>query len=273
MVFDPVAIALLLVVGGLYVRGARALAARGRPLPRWQLASFGVGLGLVAVALLGPLDPLADDLLLAHMGQHILLADLAAPLLVAGLRTPMLQWFLPRPALVAVARRSGLRRLFASVRRPLPALALYVLSLYAWHLTATFTAALRHPFVHALQHESFLVFNALVWWVVLEPGRARMPGQLWKIGHIFAARMASMFLGVGLVFSKSAWYASYYGDAAARHGLTPRSDQQFAGGMMMVLDVALMFFALCLFFWRAAHDEDRQQTAAAGPARALAGPT
>lgn len=255
--FDPAALAVLLLAAACYASGARRLAARGRPVGRWQQAAWWTGLGLVALALLGPLDPLADDLLLAHMAQHIMLGDLAAPLLVAGLRTPMLQFALPRPALVAVARRHGLRRVLRVLRIPPVALAIYVAALYGWHLSVTFEAALRHPLIHALQHETFLLTNVLVWWVVLEPGRARMPGELWKIPHIFAARLASMFLGVALVFSRSPWYAGYYGSSPEAHGLRPLLDQQYAGGMMMTLDIILMVFALTLFFWRSAADADR----------------
>lgn len=262
MSFEPGPTILVLVLGGLYWRGARRLEGRGRPVPGSQQAAWWTGLALIAVALLSPLDRMAGKLLTAHMAQHILLGDLAAPLLVAGLRTPMLQWFLPRPALVPIARSKGLRRVSRAVRNPVVALVLYVISLYGWHLTATFTAALRHPVIHVLQHESFLVFNMIVWWVVLEPGKARMPGQLWKVGHIFAARMASMFLGVGLVFSHTAWYRSFYGARPHAYGLTGLTDQQLAGGMMMTLDILIMFFALCLFFWRTAADEDRANAAA-----------
>lgn len=254
---DPATVILLLLAAGCYASGARRLAARGRPVRRWQQASWWTGLGLIAFALLGPLDPLAEDLLLAHMGQHVLLGDLAAPLLVAGLRTPMLQFALPRPALVALARRRTLRRVLQIISIPPVALAIYVVSLYGWHLAFAFEGALRHPFVHALQHETFLLTNVLVWWVVLEPGKARMPGELWKIPHIFAARLASMFLGVALVFSRSPWYAGYYGSAPEAHGLRPLLDQQYAGGMMMTLDILLMLFALTLFFWRSAADADR----------------
>jgi putative membrane protein len=255
--FDPVAIGLLLLAGGLWTRAALALRRRGQPLPTLQWLFWWSGLGLLAFALMGPLDGLADQVLTAHMAQHLLLGDVAAPLLVAGVRSPMLQWFLPRPVLVPLARSAGLRRAGAAIRRPLPALAIFVVSLYGWHFAASFDAALRHPAVHALQHESFLLANGLVWWVVLEPGKRRMPGELWKIPYIFAARMASMFLGVGLVFSRSPWYAGFYGDRPRAHGLRPLLDQQYAGGMMMSFDIIVMVFALTLFFWRAAADADR----------------
>jgi putative membrane protein len=256
---DPVALVLLALSAALYVRAARALRRRGQPIGRWQQASWWTGMALLTVALCGPVDGYSDDLLFMHMLQHMLLGDIAAPFLVAGLRTPMLQWFLPAPVLAPLARRRSLRRLFRFVRLPVVALVLYGICIVFWHLAFAFEGALRHEPIHALQHESFLIFNGLLWWVVLEPQRRRMPGELWKIGHIFAARMFTMFLGVGLIFSKTPWYGAFYGHRAEEHGLSPLQDQQIGGGIMMTLDVLIMFTALCIFFWRAASDADRAE--------------
>ena len=231
-------------------------------MPRGQALAWWAGLALLAVALLSPLDALADETLMAHMAQHLLLGDLAAPLIVTGLRTPLGQWFLPAPVLRPLARNAPLRRAAGFVRRPLVALALYVGLLYLWHVEALFEGALQNPALHALQHESFFLGAALVWAAVLEPQRRRLPGQLWKIGYLAAARLASMFLGIALIFSRAPWY-DVYGSRPEGHGLTPLVDQRYAGGLMMTLDILIIFGALCLFFWRAAADADREGTAAA----------
>src|SRR3954451_22533195 len=267
MTFDPIAFALLALAGGLWLRAVRRLGRRGYRVPRGQVVAWWVGMLLLAVALFSPLDALADESLMAHMGQHLLLGDLAAPFIVAGLRSPVGQWYLPRPVLVPLARTQWLRKTIAFVRRPLISLGIYVFLLYTWHLAFMFEAALRHPVVHALQHESFFLGSALVWMAVLEPQRRRMPGQLWKIGYLGAARLASMFLGIGLVFSRAPWYAGFYGDKSLAHGLTPLVDQRYAGGMMMTPDIIILFGALSLFFWRAAADAalEAASPTAAGP--------
>jgi hypothetical protein len=48
------------------------------------------------------------------------------------------------------------------------------------------------------------------------------------------------------------------------------ADQQTAGGLMMTLDIVILVFAVCFFFWRfsLAHDESGAE---AGPVRAAAG--
>jgi putative membrane protein len=254
MVLDPVVLALLALVAGLYVRAIVVLRRRGWRVSAWQQAAWWTGWTLEAVALVSPIDRLAESLLSAHMAQHLLLADLGAPFLLAGLRTPVLQHYLPPVILRPLARQHGLRRAFRTLRQPIVAFVLYVLVLYGWHLSFAFEGALRHPVVHALQHESFLIAGILVWWSALEPKKARVPGELWKIPYITGARLAGMFLAMGLIFSRTPFYGGYYGDKAREHGLSALEDQQLAGGLMMVVDIFIVGFALVYFFWRASSD-------------------
>ncbi len=254
--FDPVIFALLLLAAALYVRALRVLAGRRLRVSRGQQACWWTGLGLLAIALLGPPDAYDTHLLSAHMGQHQLIGDLAPPFLLAGLRTPLLLFYLPRAALVLLARQRWLRSGFRGLRHPLVALPVYVLTTYLWHYGALFEGALRHAPVHALEHECFLGVNLLLWWSVIEPNRRRMGGQLWKIGYIFAARMSTMFLGMIFVFSRGVLYEGFYG-SGPREGISALSDQQTAGGMMMTLDIVIMAITVCWFFWQASQAEDR----------------
>jgi putative copper resistance protein D len=257
--FSPAVAALLVLAAALYLRAVRVLRARGYDVPRWQQAGWWGGLTLIAVALLGPPDALSEDLMFAHMAQHLLIADLAAPLLLVGLRTPVLVFYLPRPVLVPLARRRRLRAAFRAIRQPLPAIAIYVVVLYGWHTAFAFEGALRHPLVHALQHESFVIASVLVWWSVIEPKRRRLRGELWKIGQVIGCRLAGMFLAMAFIIASTPVYAGYYGDRARDHGLSPLLDQQIAGGLMMALDLGIMFFALAFFFYRSAQDHDRAE--------------
>ena len=258
--FNPAVVALLTLALYLYVRAVGILAARGYDVPRGQQTAWYGGLALTAIALLGPPDSLSDDLMSAHMAQHLLIADLAAPLLLVGLRTPVLVFYLPRPVLVPLARRRRLRVGFRFVRKPLVAIAIYVVVLYGWHMAFAFEGALRSPVLHVLQHESFVIASLLVWWPAIEPKRRRLRGELWKAGHIMGCRLAGMFLAMAFIIGSSPFYAGYYGDRAqTQHGIDPLLDQQIAGGLMMGLDIAIMFFALAFFFFRSAQDHDRAE--------------
>jgi len=190
------------------------------------------------------------------MAEHLLIADLGAPLLLAGVRNPVLAFFLPRAALVTLARRRRLRAAFRLLRRPLVALAVYAVVLYFWHFDFAFTAAVRSDLVHALQHSSFVGIGVLVWWSALEPKRRRLGGELWKIGHILGARLIGMFLGMGFVIVRQPLYSDVYGSGERGFGLAAVADQQLAGALMVGLDIALMLFALTFFFVRAAREGD-----------------
>jgi putative membrane protein len=258
--FDPVVLALLLLAGWLYVRALEVLRRRRLHVGRGQQACWWIGIALLAIGLNGPVAAYDDELFSVHMAQHQLIGDLAAPFLLAGLRAPLLLFYLPRPALVLLARRRRLRGAFRVARRPLVALPLWVLTVYLWHLDALFTAALRHPLLHAVQHGCFVLANVLLWWPVIEPAHRRMGGQLWKIGYVFAARMSTMFLGMVFVFSRGILYADAYG-RGPREGIRALADQQTAGGTMMSLDIAIMFLAACWFFWDASKRYDDAERA------------
>lgn len=251
---NPVVVLYLIGAALLYARAVRILDRRGRRVPRRQQAAWWGGLVLMAAALVSPIDDLGSDLLALHMVQHVLIADLAAPLLITGMRNPVLAFLLPRSVLVPLAR-SPLRRVFRILHNPGVALTLFLFVLYGWHLRGPFEAAVESDLVHALQHISFVASSLLVWWAVLEPKKRRMPGELWKIGHIFGSRLISAMLGMGMIFSRSPWYPGAYDGSG---GLTALGDQQTAGGIMMSLDFLVIAFALSLFFWRSASDFDRE---------------
>ena len=257
--FDPAVIALLLGAGTLYVRAVRVLARRGYSVPLRQQTAWHAGVGLTAVGLLSPIDGLGEELLSAHMAQHLLIADLAAPLLLIGIRTPVYAFLLPRPVLVPLARRTHLRRGFRWLRQPLVAIPVWVLILYGWHFSFAFEAALSSPIVHALQHETFLLGAVLVWWSVIEPTRRRMPGHLWKVPYLLGARVSGMFLGMGFILLRTPAYGEFYGRTAPAHGFSPLTDQQLAGGMMLGLDLLVMLFCVGFFFHRSAQDAERAE--------------
>lgn len=252
---DPAGLVVIALLVGLHLRATRTLARRGHRVPRGQLAAWYAGVGLIGLGLFGPVDSLAEDLLVAHMGQHLLIADLAAPLLLTGARSPVMFFMLPRRLLVALARQPWLRRLSRFLRRPLVALPVYVAVLYAWHFPFAFDAALDSDVVHGLQHQSFVAIGLLVWWPVLEPNRSRLRGELWKAGYVLGTRVMTMFVGMAFLIQRTPAYDGYHG----AHGLSALSDQQLAGGLMMVVDLLIMLSALAFFFWRAGVDHDRDQ--------------
>lgn len=262
----PGPILYLLLAELLYLRATRTLGRRGYDVPFWQQVAWHVAIACMALGLIGPLDPLADELLVAHMGQHLLIADIAAPLLLVGLRSPVYAFMLPRPVLVPLARNRPLRSAFRVLRQPLVAIPIWIVTLYGWHFGFMFEGALGNDLLHALQHQSFVLSSLLVWWSVIEPKKRRLPGDLWKVPYLLGARLAGMFLGMAFIIMRSPAY-DQYASSAPEHGWSPLTDQQVAGGMMLGLDLAVMLFATGFFFLRSGQDHDRAERRRAVAAR------
>jgi cytochrome c oxidase assembly factor CtaG len=256
MSFQPGPALGLAVFALLYIRAVRVLRRRGYRVPHGQQAFWWTGFVALAAAFFSPLDEQALKVVSAHMAQHVLMADVAVPLMLIGVRSPVLQFFLPRPILEPLARRRTLRSVFRWLRRPMVAIPVYTLVLYAWHVGPLFEGALRNQFVHGLQHQSFIAFSALVWWPIVEPNYRRMPGELWKIPYIVGARLPTMFLGMAFVVTQTPLYSSFYGTGTRAGGLSPIGDQQLGGAIMMVVDIITLMAVLTVVFWRTASDED-----------------
>ncbi|HKP20790.1 MAG TPA: cytochrome c oxidase assembly protein, partial [Thermoleophilaceae bacterium] len=123
--FDPYAFAYLAVGVTLYVRAVRIARGRGLEVTTFQQCAFYGGVALWAIAIFSPVHSLSEDLLSAHMAQHLLIAELGGPLILVGLRAPVIYFFLPKPAMVWLARRRGLRRVMRRLTSPLGAIATY----------------------------------------------------------------------------------------------------------------------------------------------------
>ena len=233
----------------LYALRARALAREGRPVARWRVGSFAAGVLLMAVVQIGPLDTLADSVLVAHMLQHIMIGDIASLLIVLGLTGPVIQ-----PLLHIRATRP-----LRTLAHPLVALPLWALNLYAWHIPLLYQLAIRHDLVHALEHACLLWFGALLWLALIGP----LPKPSWfagwgALGYVVAVRFLGAILANVLIWAQTVVYPVYKATDAAR-GLSALSDQNLAGGAMMVEQIVLTTILLGWLFSRfARQDEDRQ---------------
>jgi putative membrane protein len=145
LVFKIVGALILVALGVAYVRGWRRLAGAGHPPPSWRLALYVFALVALALALLG-LDEAADSRFSWHMIQHLLLVMVAAPLVLLGNPLPLVMWGLSHTVRCRLA--AATLRPATTVRRALVMLsslpvagALYVITVWGWHLPALYEAA------------------------------------------------------------------------------------------------------------------------------------
>jgi putative membrane protein len=244
------------LVGWAYVRRWRQV--RRGPSPRhhtdapvWRLCCFLGSLLAVLLALISPLDALADQLFFTHMIQHMLLLDLVPILAILGLTKVLL-----RPVTRAV---HDLERRAGPLAHPAFAVALYVAVIWAWHVPGAYDEAVRHSGVHALEHATFVIAGSLYWWHLLSPirGRLRLAG-LGPVAYMASTKVLVGVLGMGLAFAPSALY-SYYVHHARVWGISALDDQAMAGLIMAVEQSIVMGTALVVLFVRALAESEREQ--------------
>jgi len=247
-VSDALQLGPLALLGLLYARRARTLAATGHPVPGWRQACFYAGF-LVIGAALSSLGGASQELLYAHMIEHLLLGDIAALLIVLGLTGPLL----------APILRIRLFDRLRALSHPAIALPLWIVDLYVWHLPVLYQAALRHSGVHALEHAMFLAAGINMWMCLFGP----LPtpswfGNLGKLIYVVAVRLAGTVLGNVFLWSGTVFYPFYlHGDAISH--ISPVADQNLAGAIMMIEESILTLGLFCWLFLRTARESEERQ--------------
>ncbi|HXR96957.1 MAG TPA: cytochrome c oxidase assembly protein [Terriglobales bacterium] len=214
---------------------------------RWRGVSFVAGTAIMLLALISPLDILADQYLFsAHMLQHLLLLELAAPLLVLGIPAePALRW-LAVPWLARWERR---------LRQPMVAWPIGFGTLLVWHVPRLYDWAVASDAVHAAEHVSFVVSAVIFWWPVLAPlATSRLPAHE-AVLYLFARLSANLVLGTVIAAAPLGVYAAYAHAPLAQlgWGITPLLDQRLGGFLMwtpsLLVDAAAI--PLLLAIWGA----------------------
>jgi putative copper resistance protein D len=257
---DPLATAMLLAAGSLYAAGLLRLHRAGAPFPtRWS-AAFWCGLGVLAIALLTPVDTYADASFSVHMTQHLLLTFVAPPLLALGAPITLAM----RTSSTATGRRIG-RVLRSPVARvlanPIVGWALFVGVPFAIHLSPLFDASLRSTPVHALEHALWIGAALVYWWPIVgrdpSPHPVSYPARMLSL---FLAMPLMSFLALALYQGTTALYPSY---AALPAPWGPRAltEQRWAAVQMwlagnLALMIAILLVAVA---WKHADDEGQRR--------------
>ncbi len=248
-IFAFVELAPMLIAAGLYAKRAATLAERGRPVPLRRQICFASGLLLITLVLVTPISDVADELVAAHMVEHLLIGDIASLLIVLGLTGPLLQPVLSTKPL-------GELRVLA---HPLVALPLWAINFYAWHIPPLYDAAYGGAPVHALEHASFIFFGCLMWMPIFGP----LPKPAWftagwKVGYVVVVRFSGFILGNVLMWSNTVLYDVYAKGEAAWH-IEPLADQSIAGVVMMIEGTLGGLALIAYFFFLAAREGIEKQ--------------
>ena len=258
---------------------ARRWRVRRRIVWRRLIAWF-AGLAMIALAVMSPLDSLADDQsFAAHMVQHELLLTVAPLLLLMGLDAQLLApltRMVIRPALRHPVTKRALRGLTA----PSLALGLWSASVLAWSIPAMVALAYRNETVHNAEHFQFLVVGLLFWAVILAPFPSlHRPNIAAKLTYLAIVCVVGAVVAAVLAFDSTVLYRVPYAAGRPWLGLSALAEQRLAAVVMMTIDMPAALAAAVWVVSRAritgtpSSDEDRgRPQATVGVSPLLGGP-
>ena len=268
--FD-VTVIIPLVLGAWMIREGTASAwrryGRGRVVRPREVGAFTAMNLVLIIALISPIDAIADELFWVHMLQHVLLVMVAAPLLV-----------LSKPELTALAAlspgarrraRSALRRLTrTSSRVGLTHAAviwwLFALVFWIWHIPLFYDAAVRHAPLHAFEHLAMFVSAAFFWDVAIRRAGHRGLPYPAAIVFVFSTMLQMSVLSALMVFSSQAWYPHY---ATGAWSIDPLTDQQLGALVMWAVSNAVLLLMAANLFVRWFAAEERRARRSDGHTR------
>jgi putative membrane protein len=227
----------LIVTASMYVRGwLRVRRLNLQKIEGWRAGSFLLGLFLIWVAVASPLAQLDQELLTAHMVQHLLLMTFAAPLIWFG--EPVMPLLHGPPAnfvkavILPLLRRPVVGKFGRALAQPAVCWLAAGGALVGWHIPAVFMVGMHSGNWHSIQHASFLVAGLLFWWPVIQPWPAASRQSEWPILlYLFLATLPCDILSGFLVFCDRLVYPIYL-SSTPNFRMSALEDQQCAGALM-----------------------------------------
>lgn len=243
----------LVIAGLIYWRGSR----HGLVDERWRIAAFFGGLVALFVALISPVERLADHIFAVHQVEHMLLRTVA-PMLI----------FLSRPQAAMVrglangvskffAGTGWLRALVDFLRHPVVATLLFLFASYFWMLPHFHDMAILDEPIHYMWHISLLATGLIFFSVIFDRRTAPQgPGLGARLGMFVFAALGNIVLGAFLTFKTVPLYDAYLALGHMWH-VSMLTDEQ-TGGIIMWIPGTMMFaVSAILVIHRWGSEEDR----------------
>lgn len=263
--FEPIPLAGIALVGGLYLFGVAQMHKRGNPWPVSRTVCFLTGLFWLLIAVASPLATYDTVLLSVHMVQHMLLAMLGPIFLVLGAPITLALRTLPargRAIVLAVIHS----KVAAVLTHPVVAGAIFVLNPFVLYFTGFYEQTLRHPWLHDANHVHFVMVGTL-WYATLlavDP-LPRKPEYPIRVIAGFLTLPFHAWLGVAIMSMNTLIASDWYSNQGREWGASPLSDQKTAGGILWVSGdlIGLVVFGALFRGWiaqseREARREDRR---------------
>ena len=253
---EPGSVILLVAIEGLYLLGVGPLRERNNWAddvePR-QVATFTLGVLVLFLALVSPIDAASDNYLFsAHMLQHVLLTLIAPPLMVLG--TP--DWLI-RPLL----RPNWSFRCARAATHPIGAFLVFNIVFSLWHVPALYNLSLQNGVVHVLEHAMMIATAMVMWWPLTStmPELPRVSYPM-RMMYLFGLSVAQIIVFGALTFAGEPLYR-FYAEAPRITAMSVLTDQQ-VGAIIMKVGGGMLFMTLLIVtFYRWYGESERERKA------------
>ena len=251
----PFILAFLLTLGVLYTVGWVRLHGKSAVLAkRLRLFLYWLGLLLVFLALMSPLETLSGVSFTVHMVQHLLLVMFAPAPLMAAEPLPMIMWGLPvrlrrRVGKAMFGRTSPARAVIRITAKPGFVWGAFFIFLWGWHDPNLYNATLVQEWVHDFEHISFFYVAMLLWWHITAaaPRIHKRFGYPARIAMTLGCLPANMLAGVIIAMSPKVLYTGYLPfENLNPFGFSVLEDQQLGGVIMWVPGSMMYVIAVVL---------------------------
>ncbi len=201
-----------------------------------RAAWFAAGWGLLIVALWSPLHELGHHSFTLHMAQHLVLIVMAPPMLLQARVGSALRAALPLASARTIGRgvAGPAARIRRVAHRPAGAaliVLLHVAVLWGVHAPVAYDAALRSPLLHFAEHLALLATATAVWWGTMSGPAARRASSVLGLAVSGAAGGG---LATLIIIAPAPW-SPLHDPSAAGLPWSLHEDQQFGGGLMMLV--------------------------------------
>lgn len=221
-----------------YLVGPLCRFKRRQPVPVVRQCAFYLGTLVMGIALVSPLDTIADHYLFsAHTLQHLLLTFVAPPLWIIGI-----------PSWLIESLPDSMQRVWRRLTHPIVAFIGFNATMWLWHIPALYDAALQSEALHIVEHGAFMLSAIIGWWPVLGSTNRQAPPV--RVLYLALSLFPCTALAMLITFAPHTLYP-FYASAPRLWDVTLAADQEIGGVVMWAVgDLAYMALILAaLYGW------------------------
>jgi cytochrome c oxidase assembly factor CtaG len=254
------------LAAAIHLVGRWRLKQRGseRLVRPWRSASYLLGLFILWIALMSPIDVLSGQFFFMHMIQHLLLVMVAPPLLLIANPMPIAMWGMPSGLRREVGRwlrpQSAFRRAVRALTTPGLVWLYFVAGLVGWHDPNAYNATLEYDLVHDLEHLTFFLTAMLFWWHVIgaAPQIHKRLSRGVRIGYVLSVVPATAVTGIAIAFASEPIY-TYYTTVPRLWNISVLQDQMLGGVIMWIPGSMMYIIAALVLISQLVRDEEQKK--------------